>query len=47
MLQLSAKCQEDYMIMDEESYHQILSLQRDRGTISFAMEKCIQMKKAM
>ena len=46
----SVKCQvdqEDLMIMDEESYHQILSLQRDREAISSAMEKCIQMKKAM
>ena len=36
--------QDDLMILDEESYHQIISLQRDRGPRSTAEEKSIEME---
>ena len=36
--------QDNLMILDEESYHQIISLQRDRGPRSTAEEKSIEME---
>ena len=46
-VEFPVKCQvdqEDLMLLDEESYHQIISFQRDRGAICSAVERSIEME---